>query len=473
MPQSLFSQTNPQGTHFSDGVRVGPIYPPSYSWGVPGGNFQTPVLNGVARGNANGVLLGPEVIYSITPYKAVTNALVPGGSTATFFLIENGTQKLGISAWLPLGINDSLNENANTDGNAIHLVNLAQSVPLGKTAPGYGDATAGNASIVNGSFTKGFVLDCARCLVMIFVVDNINGETTGEHGVNITVYGLDMYGAPTTSTFSLNIPPSESQEIIIHPNIYFPKSMKVALGVYVTIPSLNPTSSTDGQSLTIALQVGTTDIFGLPYRVDNPSRIIPIWGPDPGGKEPANEDLVAQFNIMNAGSSGAAPYATSTGAIICFNNTLLTADPAPYGLGGITDGGNITDNPYYNPTANLNPTATAVGGDPRGLIILPGYGYAGSSNFDIKSISTYTGIQNYDQADSLTVRIYVPGAMVTKPGAWPNPAAGDEDLPPGTVPGSQMYVQPWQGAGNNSDCVAYQVPTEIEDLYGSPQFWYD
>lgn len=402
MPIAPFSENYPKGTHFSDGVRVGPIYPTGYSQGPVGGNFSTPLFreSPADQLRAPGVLLGPEVIYSITPYQAQNNA----------FSGPNGVQ-LTAAGLFTL-------QNNYTTGNpgAVSLVTLPSPIVSGKSDP-------------NGqqTFTQAFLMDVPRCVSV-----TITGALTV--GTTLTAYGIDMYGFYVYSTITASTTVLSGAGTVI-----FPKAMQALLGVYCN------------SAVTTALNFGTSDVYGLPYRLDNASFLLPTWKGQP--LYVSSSIALGSFRTLAASSTtvmipaqlatgqlgGPGGASTTAGNIGCVN----AADPYAYGVG------------------NLNPVSTAISHDPRGLICIPGY-ETGLAQ------STYVSNLSINSCPNLTLRLYVPGALSTKPGLYANPATGGQALPTGAVAGQPVLIPPYSSA---PACLPLAVPTLPVDLYGSPQYW--
>lgn len=389
-----FAQQYPEGTHFSDGVRVGPIYPASYSTGVVGGNFQTPIFTDTpATSSAPGVKIGPEFIYSITPYAALNTAL-----KSTAGVLTNDT-------WVPFVITAPAQQ--------IAFINVAKnytgsSLKLAPSAPGYNKTSnAAGAGVVNNTFTTGYMFDVPRC---VSVTSNATAETKVGF---LTAYGIDMYGFPVVSTIALSSFAGSGAKTLV-----FPKAMKILLAIICTIDSGSSLTTTDS-----SYTFGTSDVYGLPYRLSNTSLAEAMWDGTPLATD-TDGLIAAQLGNLTTGVLG-----------------KYIGSPAPYGV------------------TNLTPASLATGSDVRGLFVLPGY----STTAAAVPQSTYTAAANYYTAKTLVVKMYLPFANTTKPALYANPA------PAGKTPGAMVLGAPYAGGPL---CLPTPQPTTAIDLYGSPQFWY-
>ncbi len=185
MTVTPFTQNNPQGTHFKDGVRVGPIYGTSYSRGpgfngAGGGNFATPIpIETPADQLSNpGVLLGPTYTYFITPY---ASSVFNGPSIAD---IDPGV--ITTARFLTLG---NLGYAATFRAYGVATVPLPSPVTL---------QVGKDAAAVTTTVTNGYVLDVPRC-VSVIVTDANNTNI-----VNLYAFGYDAYGFPVVSKILLS-----------------------------------------------------------------------------------------------------------------------------------------------------------------------------------------------------------------------------------------------------------------------------
>ncbi len=382
-----FAQQYPEGTHFSDGVRVGPIYPASYSTGVVGGNFQTPILTDTpATSSAPGVKIGPEFIYSITPYQASNTALRTSSTIAA-------------SSWLNFTVTVPAQQIGAID---VTKICTSNALKLASSAPGYGVTTnAAGAGVLNNSFTTGFVFDVPRCVSVTSTA--VNETITGT----LTAYGLDMYGFPVASQINITFFAGAAIKSAI-----FPKAMKVLFGIYASNAAIT----------NAAYAFGTSDVYGLPYRLSNTSLAEAMWDGTP--IVDTTGLIAAQLAALTTGTLG--KYIDS---------------PVPYGV------------------TNLNPASTVTASDVRGLVVLPGYSTTAAADPQ----SNYTNATNYYTAKTLVVKMYLPFANTTKPALYANPA------PAGKTAGAMVLGSPYAGGPL---CSPTNQPTTAIDLYGSPQFWY-
>lgn len=383
MAVAPFSENYSKGTHFSDGVRVGPIYGTSYSTGPGftgnggGGNFATPtpVETPADQLRNPGVLLGPTYTYFITPYASSPSCLFAAAQT------PNAMNFLGLLA--------------PTFANGGTAIPLPQPVTLTK-------------GVATTSVTKGYVFDVPRC---------VSVTTAEAEGAILIAYGYDAYGFPVVSQLTLGAAVG----------LYvFPKAMKMLLGIY-----------SSGQTAA-NIMIGISDVFGLPYRIDNASQITANWAGWPLAQ--TNGFVGPQASI--AGALGVNTILFTKGVAGTGTN-FSPASPAPFAVGNI-------------PPA-VGSVSSAITNDVRGLIAVPT-----QSNF------TYQG-GGMSAARQLVVQMYLPNANSAVPQVYgPNdtrptnnpidvaPAIGTPVLVP-TTPGGLSYA-PLYG------------PTLPAALYGYPQY---
>lgn len=376
---SPFSQQNPQGTHFSDGCRVGQIFYPEYEKGVAGGNNSVPTLvrDISSKLEGNGVLLGPEIIYQITPRAALNNGLTPDGGFQNDVLAAN---------FIPL----ALSTVATTNG-GIFKVNLNFSV-----------------NIIGTVFNSCFLLDVPRCISLTAP----DGKTIAASGIFVA-YGIDQYGF---YVYSKIVIPAGG---LIKRTIVFPKAMKALFGIY-TVSGLIKDAI-----------VGWSDVYGLPYALWKSSSTISTWV----SNIVSDDSTVDILEDDTSNIEGALPDTLG-------KFPLVKGDPLPIPATGVS-------------------TPTSL--DVRGLVIIPGYFRGGGAPDVALPKSDYTDglVGGFYAAKSLTVRLFVPGAMSTTQAFKKGSAVPAED-------GKMVFVEPWDGAGK---CVPLQIPPTARDLYGAPQFW--
>ncbi len=386
MPVTPFSETYSQGTHFSDGVRVGPIYGTAYSTGPVGGNFSTPLPTETPADQLkqNGVLLGPIHSYFLTPYTS---------SPACFYA---GAQTTSGASFLTLTAPAFTNTGAT-------IVPLQSSVTVNVT----GTSTQQN-------FNSAYVLDCPRCISLTYGI-NVDGTS-----LTFSMFGYDRYGFPLVSTVSGSKGTTSASTMQV-----FPKAVKVLLGVYVS------------GNLPTNITIGTADVFGLPYCVDNQSCLQAYWAGLPTSSPTTNSGPIA-------GITG------GDGSNLIFSSTknFLPASPAPYAYS--SGSGSFA--------ATTSIVATARSGDVRGLFAVPT-----ASNF------AYNMAGGQSQANQLLINMFLPGAMATKPGLYTPNSTFPMNNPIGVTPSAgELVLVPSTNGGLNY--LPQQVPTLPSDLYGYPQY---
>ncbi len=407
---TAFTQNNPQGTHFSDGVRVGPIYGTSYATNASvGGNFATPVPTETPGDllSQSGVLLGPTYTYFITPYASSVASLYGNGAglpvqpgaipAAGAFFTLNSTGAVSLVA-----------PQFGTTGVLVGAGATTVSIP-----PVTLTKLSGPLSV---TVAQGIVFDVPRC---------VSVTTAGSETAVLVAYGYDAYGFPVVSQLTLGTTT----------NLYvFPKAMKILLGIYI---SAQPAA---------AIGIGISDVFGLPYRVDNASQITANWAGLPLAQTTGYIGPAATIY----GNLGVKTALFTTGAAPNGSN-FAPASPAPFAFGNIP------------PTTGS--VSSSLTNDVRGLIAVPT-----ASNF------TYALSGGMSKANQLVVQMYLPGANAqtaavyapgttlnangTVPGTYPSgvvTALGTPVLIP-TTSGGLQYIQGYR-------------PTLPVDLYGSPQYF--
>ena len=131
--------------------------------------------------------------------------------------------------------------------NILPLGALNNNIATSQTASGAALTLTAGTGVTSSSITIGGVtstylaLDCARCVTVV-------GGSTNVTGASMTVVGLDTYFQPQTQTFT---GPTSSATVN-------------TLKAFQYIKSVTANGNTTGP-----VTVGTADIFGLPYRVDD------------------------------------------------------------------------------------------------------------------------------------------------------------------------------------------------------------
>ena len=129
------------------------------------------------------------------------------------------------------------------------------------SASGFGTITASAVTIgITGSLVSGGVatLDVPRC-VAIFCTLSVTGST-------FTIRGTDAYGKSQVSTFT-----GASGGAA-----YATTGMAISPVSFKTITSASYTSTTATGTSTTSVQIGTTDAYGLPYRITSQNRVQSI-----------------------------------------------------------------------------------------------------------------------------------------------------------------------------------------------------
>ncbi len=410
MSTSLFAQQLSNGTHFSDGVRVGPIYGPTYSSALPGGNFRTPLAtsNPADTLAAPGVLLGPSYTYFVAPYGYEGAAGEPSSSTC-----------LRAAADVQDGFTTFLNPKMNYTG--VNRVLLPQRVKLtyGKSEfKGVSDSVPG---------TKyGWVLDVPRCIMLTLSTTTVYDTMP----IKACAYGYDAYGFPVVSSITLPVIKATSATVPVTQYQIFPKAMKVLLGVYFSgaygaVIKDTPTNAT--------VSIGVSDVLGLPYRVDNVSYLTGAWS---GHSVATNFALGSKMNILGA------------------NATPL-----------------ISTGQYFVP-ADDKPGNLATSSDVRGLFVLLGSdsnttkGNTQNSNFN------YDG--DPLKANQLALQMYLPNANPTKLGVYTDPSQWENKKFPSDIqPAIGRVMLSPSHVGGTLNYVPLYVDTTAMDLFGVPQYCTD
>ena len=142
------------------------------------------------------------------------------------------------------------------------------------SASGFGTLTGSAVTIsITGSLVSGGVatLDVPRC-VAVFCTLSITGST-------FTIIGTDFYGAAQKCTFT-----GASGGAA-----FATTGMAVSPVAFKTITSASYTATTATGTSTTSVQIGTTDCYGLPYRIASKNRVVsmtmdgfPIFATAPG-----------------------------------------------------------------------------------------------------------------------------------------------------------------------------------------------
>lgn len=129
------------------------------------------------------------------------------------------------------------------------------------SASGFGTLTGSAVTIsITGSLVSGGVatLDVPRC-VAVFCTLSVTGST-------FTIRGTDFYGAAQSCTFT-----GASGGAA-----FATTGMAVSPVAFRTITSASYTATTATGTSTTSVQIGTTDWYGLPYRIANKNRITTV-----------------------------------------------------------------------------------------------------------------------------------------------------------------------------------------------------
>lgn len=129
------------------------------------------------------------------------------------------------------------------------------------SASGFGTLTGSAVTIsITGSLVTASVatLDVPRC-VAVFCTLSITGST-------FTIIGTDFYGSPQKATF---IGASGGAA-------FATTGMAVSPVAFKTITSASYTATTATGTSTTSVQIGTTDWYGLPYRLPRKNAIVSI-----------------------------------------------------------------------------------------------------------------------------------------------------------------------------------------------------
>lgn len=127
------------------------------------------------------------------------------------------------------------------------------------SASGFGTITASAVTIsITGSLVSGGVatLDVPRCIA-VFCTLSITGST-------FTIIGTDFYGQTQKATF---IGASGGAA-------FSTTGMAVSPVAFKTITSASYTATTATGTATSSVQIGTTDCYGLPYRLASQNRVV-------------------------------------------------------------------------------------------------------------------------------------------------------------------------------------------------------
>lgn len=384
-----------QGTHVSDGFRAGPIFGSVYTSNTAGGNFRTPVSASTpADSDGPGVKIGNDFVYCITPYTASNTVLRTGAVVS-------------MNTWVNLDVTE-------TPAQQVAVVDITKIFPsdllkLGSGAPGYNVlSNAEGAGVFNNGFTRAYELDVPRCV-------SISGNATDEEATAVTqtLYGIDEYGFMVVSTIDVKtlLGGTNAKTVI------FPKAIKYLLGIY----------STSNVATTKSYSYGTSDVFGLPYRLANTSLAEAQWNGAP--------------LTLGAGS-----VQSQLSALVGAANLAL---------------GKYCGTPLCYGAVTTEPVATATSADVRGLILIPGY--CPSATAVAAPQSNLTTTTDFYASKTLVVRMYLPFSNVDKPSLYGNPA------PAGQTAGHLVLGEAYKGSPL---CVPVPTTTKVDDLYGSTQFRY-
>jgi len=242
------STNTPLGSHFADGVRVGPIYNTQQSTTVAD-------TNGVLVANdytlyGPGVLLSPQNTYNIFPSPPGT-----GGGNTIF--------------------------------NNLVATTATGAVP----GPAYLTLRGDNASTYYTTGPNGLPLiqfDWPRVVTVTIAGAD---ATTGTH---VTILGYDFYNFPMQQTYVVET--QTTYPTVTFPGVGSDGSISLSAKAFYKVTAVHVSAALPGNCV---ISLGAADIFGLPYRVNSFGVVTSIqWGTQTGGGSP-NANIIVPVTEMS------------------------------------------------------------------------------------------------------------------------------------------------------------------------------
>lgn len=210
------------------------------------------------------------------------------------------------------------------------------------SASGFGTLTGSAVTIsITGSLVSNgvAVLDVPRCIA-VFCTLSVTGST-------FTFIGTDFYGQTQKATFTGAAGGAA----------FATTGMAVSPVAFKTITSASYTATTATGTSTTSVQIGTTDWYGVPYRMPRKNAVValtmdgfPMFATVPG-------TVVGAIGggVITALATGTTPTATTADVrgVIGFPTNFIANDTRTYGINLVSPAWNIT---------KVNDTATTTYG---------------------------------------------------------------------------------------------------------------